>query len=247
VKFKNTLFVGACALVLTTASLAQWTPPGEPAERVAGAGADRATTNDPIGDTFNPGPDLTALTAVTDNTTLTLRLEFAGTIQPPPSGPINQGLPAPGNEVVGFIDLDVDQQGATGQDGGNVGVFCPQAPTGFGVDFFVNLNAYDSQTGTVQLFDTNGPVGPVPVVYTSNSITVDVPNSMMGDDGIVDAATVIGNLPNPTDCAPDGGVLTSDRGVPAEPQTVPVLSPWGLGVMALFVLLTGLIVRRIGA
>jgi hypothetical protein len=85
------------------------------------------------------------------------------------------------------------------------------------------------------------------VVYTSNSITVDVPNSMMGDDGIVDAATVIGNLPNPTDCAPDGGVLTSDRGVPAEPQTVPVLSPWGLGVMALFVLLTGLIVRRIGA
>lgn len=113
----------------STSTAAQWPEPGNPREPVAPAQSIQATAADPTGDTFNPGWDLTSISGETDDTTLTLTLTFAGTITPPPSGPGPEGQPpGGGNEVIGFIDLDVDQNAATGGTP-NVGVFCPQPPT----------------------------------------------------------------------------------------------------------------------
>ena len=80
-------------------------------------------------------------------------MDFAAAIVPPPGG-------GGGNEVIGFIDLDVDQNSATGLAGGNVGVFCPMPPAAFGVDFFIDLGSFDAMANTVQVLDGMGmPVG----------------------------------------------------------------------------------------
>lgn len=112
------------------------------------------------------------------------------------------------------------------------------------------MGDYDPQAGTVIVEPVPGgpvaagsPAVAVPITCTSNSLTVQVPNSAIGDDGIVDAVTVAGNLATPTDCAPDGGVLTSDRGTP-QLESVPAMSPIGLAVMDFVLLLTVLVVLR---
>lgn len=245
----NRSILGLTALVIATSAAAQWPEPGNPRDPVAPAESIQATAADPIGDTFNPGPDLTGISGETDGTTLTLTLTFDGTITPPSAPNLNGQLPPGSNEVIGFIELDIDQDGATGSTSGPITVFCPEPPANFGSEFIVDLGVYDAQAGTVILEPAGGgptPVGsgvPVPISYTSNSLTVDVPNSALGDDGIVDAVTVIGNFANPTDCAPDGGVLATDRGAP-QLQSVPAMSATGLAILCFVMLLTGLVIRR---
>lgn len=246
----NCLSIGLAAAIVTASASAQWSAPDEPREPVTPTESIRASASDPVGDNFNPGPDLTGISGETDGTTLFLTLTFADTISPPPAigpGPGPTGDDPGGNEVVGFIELDIDQDGGTGTASGPIFQFCPQPPANFGSEFLVDLGNYDPQTGTVALepigIVPKGVETPVPITYTSNSLTVEVPNSAIGDDGIVDAVTVIGNLPAPTDCAPDGGVLSTDRGLPRA-ESVPAMSATGLAVLCLVMLLTGLVVRR---
>ena len=248
-KLLNRIIIGLTATIVSVSAAAQWSEPDTPREPVTPAESIRATASDPTGDNFNPGPDLTGISGETDGTTLFLTLTFAGAITPPPSGPPNPmplGPPA-GNELVGFIELDIDQDGGTGTAEGPVFEFCPQPPADFGAEFVVDLGVYDPQTGTVILVPAGvTPAGspiPVPITYTSNSLTVEVPNNAIGDDGIVDAVTVVGNIPAPTDCAPDGGVLATDRGLPRA-ESVPAMSGAGLAILCLVMLLAGLAVRR---
>lgn len=227
---------------LPLAASAEWEVPSQSAAPVADAELIRATAADPTGDTFNPGPDLTGITADTDGTSLTITLDFAGNIEPPPGG-------GTGIEVVGFIDLDTDQNGATGTAGGNVGTFCPMPPANFGADFSIDVGSFDPMTNTVTVTDSAAmPVGTAAISYTATSLTVVVANATLGgDDGIADINTVIGNQPAPTDCAPDGAVLTSTLGggtvLPA-PAAVPTLNQWGIALLALLAGIGGLVMRR---
>ena len=48
-------------------------------------------------------------------------------------------------------------------------------------------------------------------VADGDSLTLTVPlASLGGDDGRVDAHVIVGTIPEPTDCAPDGAFVTSD-------------------------------------
>lgn len=234
-------FAASFLLILfSTAGAAQWQPPEHTAEPGAGNPAVRASSSDPVGDIFNPGPDLAGIFAQTDGADLVLRLDFDGFIERPP-GSGND------NEVVGFIDIDSDQQAATGLNGGNVTAFCPAPPAEFGVDFVVNLGTFDPGTNTVVLQNDAGiPVGAVPIAFTSNRLTVTIPNALISDDGIVNVNTVIGNIAAPTDCAPDGAVLTSDQseGIRPAPASVPAMSSSSLVVLAFGLLMSGFMLRR---
>ncbi len=177
-----------------------------------------AVVGDPTGDTFGGGAlqlDIIQLSATTNGSQLMVSVSFAGSISPGDSGNPDA--------VVGFIDLDTDQNTSTGVS--NVGLFCP-APPMIGADFYVFLFAYDSATGMAELLDSTGAlVGTVPVAFQSQSFGVDLPLSLLSDDGTVDVATVLGTFQEPTDCAPNGATLTSD-GIP-----IPTLGEWGALLM----------------
>lgn len=228
-----------CAVcLLPTLAAAEWAPTAQPATPVTDAPQIRATAADPIGDTFNVGPDLTAITAETDGTNLTLTLDFAGAIEPPPGT-------GGGIEVIGFIDIDTDQNGATGLAGGNVGMFCPMPPANFGIEFFVNLGSFDAMTNTVMVFDAAGmPVGTAPITYGATSLSVVVPNALIADDGIVNVNTVIGNIAAPTDCAPDGAVLGSTMAAIGIVTPVPALNIWGLALLIALAGIAGVVSFR---
>ena len=173
---------------------------------------------DPIGDTFGTGAvqhDITSFSAYYTTTELIVSVTFAGTIAPGDSGQPNA--------VVGFIDFDTDQDSTTGILS-NVDFYSPYT-TGLGVDYCVDLFLYSSATGdTSVLDDTGAEVGKAPVSFTSNSFTVRVPLALIGgDDGIVDTATVLGTILEPTDACPNGGYITSSSAAP-----VPTITPIGL-------------------
>ncbi len=229
-------------LLLAAPAFARWTADQPPAPKAANPAEIRASVTDPVGDNFNPGPDLTGFSATTDGTNLTMVLTFAGAIEPPPGT-------GGGNEVVGGIDIDTDQNGATGDPAGAiVGTFCPQPPAGFGPEFEVSLFTFDPLTGTADVLETAGftPVGTADVTFAATSVTIVVANSVLGgDDGIADLATVIGNSATPTDCAPDGAVLASDlQGTVPPAAAVPALSVAGLMALLLLLASVAVVVMR---
>ncbi|HEY3130293.1 MAG TPA: hypothetical protein VGL91_12610 [Acidobacteriota bacterium] len=162
---------------------------------------------DPTGDTFGTGQvqiDITFFSAHVEGSDLVLRVNFAGPVTPGDSGQPNA--------VVGYIDLDVDQNAATGTES-HVDVFSPFKAK-LGIEYSVFLFNYSSATKDTPLIDTNfNTLGRVPVTFTSNSLTVRVPLSLIKDDGIVNTAIVLGTVPEPTDIAPNGGFITSSPAV----------------------------------
>lgn len=163
-----------------------------------------AAAVDPTGDDFGQtaGPDLTGLSACQSADTLTIRLDFASPITPPP------GLLL--NTVYGSIDIDADRNAATGvgsrTDDSNPG----GAISGLGVDFIVELNNYDAETGTTTLRDTfTTEQTDVPVVFETKSLTVRVPLSREQTPSGVDLAAVVGNIEEATDVTPNSGSVTA--------------------------------------
>jgi hypothetical protein len=90
---------------------------------------------DPLGDTFGPAPqhDIGRMSVVSDTTTLTVELTFAGSIGPPYSGPL---------AVLGYIDFDTDQDPSTGGTA-HVANSCPLSYTyDLGMDYYIDLWSY---------------------------------------------------------------------------------------------------------
>lgn len=211
---------------------AEWQKPAQAPSPAIHSEAIRASVSDPVGDTFAPGPDIIGIIAVNDDTGLSLFVSFAGPIEPPPGT-------GSGMEVIGFIDLDTDQNAATGTPGGSISIFCPQPPANFGVDFSIDLGSFDPINNTVNLLDSGGvPVDTAHIQYGTNSLFV-VVASISGHP--VNLNIVTGNQQAPSDCAPDGAILTSTLSFPPRPFPgipVPSLNPWG---MMLLILLTGIV------
>jgi plastocyanin len=166
-----------------------------------------ATVSDPPGDTFGaPGVqwDLTALTIARGADGITATLDFSQDVVSPVSGDALA--------TIGFIDLDLDQDPATGgaavadefrRDGGS---------TGLGVDARVNLSDYAAD-GTVALTDALGnQTGRVRPTFDGHRITIVIPKALLAnDDGYLNAAAVAGVVGRATDMIPDRGHLTLAR------------------------------------
>jgi hypothetical protein len=175
---------------------------------------------DPAGDTTGVGRrawDLTSLTLARDATGVTAMLDFSRDVVSPATGDPSA--------VIAYLDLDLDQDAATGgsaiadeyrQDGRS---------TGLGVDARVNL-ADLAADGSVAVTDAFGrETGRVKPEYSGHRITVRVPTSMLaGDDGYVSAAAVAGVVGRPSDIVPDVGSLKLTR--PAALATLLVRTPW---------------------
>jgi hypothetical protein len=187
------------------------------------------TATDPLGDTFGSGTvqhDVRSFTLERGGTTLSLRLEFDGTISPAESL-------AP-DALAGFIDLDVDQDPATGLAPA-VDTFCPITPAGLGIEYVVELVTYSATTADVGILDASlTEIGRAPMTFGTSSVTIEIPLAVLGgDDGFVHTAAVVGPLLEPTDCVPDGTFLANSV-VPAIPTSVPAtLLLFGLLLVAM--------------
>lgn len=169
------------------------------------------SADDPEGDTFGVGPvqhDIREFSVESTSTDLVLTVELQDDFSTNPQDP---------NFIIMVVGVDTDQDRDTGASPDTLAqIFCPDAFP-LGEDFEIAFAPVGPQQAAVQIFDRRGggPPGPPMFVGTAvaddDSLTLTVPlASLGGDDGRVDAHVIVGTLPEPTDCAPDGAFVTSD-------------------------------------
>ena len=176
--------------------LTPWQIPDRDVQKQGPTIPEKAVISDPEGDTFgigDPQLDISQFSAETDGADLWIQLDFFT-----PISPADSGQP---DAIIGLVDIDADQDPATGNPPIS-DFFCPLA-TGAGADFFINLGSYTAGSGSMDVFDENGNVvGAAQAQFEAMSVSMQVALADIGgDDGIVDTVTVIGTFAEPTDCA----------------------------------------------
>jgi len=161
-------------------------------------------TADPIGDTFGmstPQIDATSLDVAVSGGELVISVTFAGTVTAPDSG----GADA----IDGFIDVDADQNGNTG-DIPWTDFITGSDTTGMGNEFYVDLFSYSGDDGAADLVDdlSEEVAGRVAVDFTSHSMTIAVPLALVDGDGSVDVAAIVGTAAEATDVVPNSGSVS---------------------------------------
>lgn len=175
---------------------------------VLGSSNDVQSVTDPQGDTFGTSGtqwDLTGLTVQRDGAGVTATLEFAQDVISPLSGEPSA--------TTAFLDLDLDQNPATGGPAIADEFRHDGESTGLGVDARVALIA-EHGDGSVAVLDGSGQeIGRVVPTFDGRRITVRIPKALLGnDDGFLDAAAITGTVGVPTDIVPQTGHLTLARG-----------------------------------
>ena len=162
------------------------------------------TVADPLDDTFHNGGmqwDLTAMTVARDTGGVTVTLDFTSDVISPMSGDTNA--------MVGFVDLDVDQDSTTGFLSTVDENRLDRVTTGMGVDASVTMFTYAADSSVVVISGTATVAGRVKPVFDGHRVTIRIPRAVIGgDDGNVNAAAIVGRLGRPTDLVPNAGHLT---------------------------------------
>ncbi|MEM6457328.1 MAG: hypothetical protein AAF772_19730, partial [Acidobacteriota bacterium] len=159
---------------------------------------------DPVGDTFGEGAvqlDVTQLGATVVGNNLEVTLTFAGPVSAPDSGQPNA--------LDGFIDLDLDQSGATGVVPWTDFLRGDDGQTGMGNEAYVDLRTFEG--GAVEVFDdvADQRIGFANLVIDGANATVRIPLALLGGDVDVDVAAIVGTLAESTDAAPNQGAVAS--------------------------------------
>ncbi len=198
----NTLTLGQTAgEIEVTATVGSFTP-------VTFTALAKAELADPSGDEFSTGlstglvpPDITRLTAWREGTDLKVELAFVENVV--------SNLTGGPNVVIGILDIDTDQNAATGGTPATDNYRPGAGSTGMGQDYSVAILA--NASGEFSVFDFNGTSqGTFTPDFTANVLTMTIPLSLLGDDdGIVYLATVVGTTEEPTDIAPNDGNLAT--------------------------------------
>ncbi len=166
-------------------------------------GIGQAVITDPAGDEFSTAasaglvpPDIVKMTAWPEAGNLWIEIEFVDNV-------VSEVTGGP-NVVVGFLDIDSDQDPATGTVPAT-DVFRPGAgSTGMGSDYVVALSTsfevfvFDVSVGAFVLTGSFTPT------FSGNTLSMAIQLSLLGgDDGFVNLSTVLGTVPEPTDIAPN--------------------------------------------
>ena len=164
-----------------------------------------ASVADPTDDMFGGGDarwDLTALTVTHDTGGLTIALDLSRDVVEPGVGRDSAALYA-------VIDLDLDQNPATGDPGAVDEFRLDGGSSGLGADVIVNLFAFAPDSTVFVLNGARQVIGLVKPAYVGRRLTVRLPRALIhDDDGTVNAAAIVGNRVNPTDFVPNTGHLT---------------------------------------
>ena len=142
----------------------------------------------------DPARDISYLAAYNDGTSLVLTLQFWDPISPPNTGNTN--------EVVGFIDLDLDADPSTGEPSMALGVE-------LGWEASVDLFSWDNASGSVHIVDsTMAPLATGRVQRFGNGLDVIVKLEDLGlsPGDVVNVGAVTGDVLSATDTAPDSGM-----------------------------------------
>jgi hypothetical protein len=107
----------------------------------------------------------------------------------------------------------------------------------------VDLSSYDSNTGLLTVTDANLGANSVSATFTGTTVCITISLAFLSGPGtgIVDAAVIVGSPIEATDCAPDGGFLTSG---PSPALAGPTLQEWGMALLCGSLILAGLGVMR---
>ena len=197
---------------------------------------------DPVGDTFNTGThDIVSSELMLQGGVFTAKVQFAG--------PVAAASAAAANSVVGYVDLDTDQNAATGGTlpfggplpGGNsfinlfiLGGLVPGPPIALGDEFYVDLFSEATSPGFVNVVNATTDVvaASVAISYLGSSVEFSIPAAILGGTSAINFGVLAGDLSAPTDRAPN------DQN-PAVSSTIP--EP---GVLALSLLGFGLLRHR---
>lgn len=143
--------------------------------------------------------DVISMSATYDRESLTFTVSFAEKILPASSGE-QRG-------IRGYIDIDTDQNPATGL--GSTLDYINHQSTKLGVDFEIDLASEYGHPGFVDILTTqprSSIAGTAPIVFTSTSFSITVPLAMLGpDDGLVNYGVAIFSIYR-GDRAPNGPV-----------------------------------------
>jgi hypothetical protein len=200
-----------------------------------------AAVADPAGDVFGAGPvrpDIISTDASFNSFNLTFTVMFGGNISPASAF-------AP-DSILGFIDVDTDQNPLTGAApwiNAFIPALVPGPPVSLGDEYFVDLGSEMLHAGFVDIVDalTSNTAGTVPIAFSATSFSIDIPLSVLGnDDGLLNYAVLIGTFNEPTDRAPNGDTPL----VSVDPPSVPEPGTLSLAGIALGSLLLAAKRRR---
>jgi hypothetical protein len=176
--------------------------------------------SDPAGDTLGTGTfsarahDVLSLHGDFKRDSLIVTLTFVAPVAP-------ASLLAP-NSVGGFVELDADDNVATG-DPPFSNVF--GASANLGIDYVIDLFATTSTTAEVVATATE-QTAIVPASFSGSSVVLRVPMSALGsDDGNFGVVGVIGTFDRATDVFPNSGQTTARRSLGAVEGRLEHVSP----------------------
>ena len=163
-----------------------------------------ASVTDPVGDLFGSGDsrwDVTSLSIARDTGGLTVVLQF--------SRPLFSSIGLDSAAMYGVVDLDLDQDGATGRQSAVDEFRLDGGSTGIRDERLLDLTRLEDDGGVPVLDSLMHVLGWAPSVIEGDRITVRVRREFLnGDDGNLNAAAIVGNRANPTDFIPQTGHLT---------------------------------------
>ncbi|MAF66315.1 MAG: hypothetical protein CMJ84_11750, partial [Planctomycetes bacterium] len=136
---------------------------------------------DPVDDSYGLQPDIVSVEAGTGPEAMTLKVNFSH--------------PAEAESTYGWIDLDTDQNPATGYPWHDIGV-----------DYDILLSFVEPGLAYVLEIESGNLQGPIQMVADDHSLWLTVPWTMIGGSGSdLDITFDLGNAYGPTDEAPDQG------------------------------------------